>query len=497
MVSDIKNRSKLSRLLLSVIFYFPPVMGACMLFTGVSNFYAYSGIFLSVAALLGIIFFNSFSYRDKIFANTVFFSLIYLYHGKMVFCRIFPESVKYAERGILSNYIDDPSVWEQAFFLSSLALAVTVMSVMLSRALAVPFLQHNAKKGGITLSKKIYLMFRDRRLELFIVAGTLFVAVISLKMFYFKIGQMGVRSVVLPFRLSGFIYYSHKIVVPVIGIIFLTFSKIYKKKIYFILACVVFISYIFIEIIVRSSRSSVFFVAIWFILFYTITSKDSINLAIKIFLFMVIVGTISFPFITAYRYSLRTGDSVGTVLERYMNAISIEENSYSESVLFKVATRLNGAEGLMILIGEKLESIMKELPENVKLIDYYTFDVIKSPEDIPISRTPGFLGNLYMVRGATAIILGCFLFSFLFYWLILLGEASWFRSGKVYQVMMLSVLIQVIMGGWIKLLLKLTIIFFVFFFAEGLSRLPFFRQKKEFKGRVVFYEEDGEEHHRK
>jgi hypothetical protein len=399
--------------------------------------------------------------------------IIYLYYGKLLFLWLFPETSIFVAKGIFTHFMDEPEVWFKSYFLVTLSIASIAGSILLYVSCLSIFGHTNITDKESRFLQQISIFYDRYRNVLYIFIGISFVCMIEILMIYFKIGRMGIHNIVLPFRLNGFIYYSHKIIVPVTGLVFLSLFKISKKYRYLITSILIFGLYLIIEIFIRSSRSSLLFVSLWISFLIFMTTNNGLKGTLKVFVVIIAIGLISFPYITAYRYSKKLDVPFQTVYSNYKVSIEESEYNYYIALLLKIFYRFTGAEGLLIIVGSGQDSVASFLPSEKSLVDYYTHDIVQDPEDKIISRSPGLLAGLYMAGGEVGIFIGCLTITMFFLFTFLIGEHRKFRLGKIYQVFMISILFHLLIGGWMKFHIKIIFFATTFIFAEIIIRLQF------------------------
>lgn len=419
--------------------YLLPVIATCVLGMSMGQD---SAIVASVLALGGAVVcmvLLSRPFAGSILAHLTLGLLIYLYYGKLIFLWYFPEAGYLALLGWRADYAVDPRVWSEAFLASSVAVSAVAVGIPAGVILS-PFVPRTAEDREQRFLRQVRALRDAHKVGFWLSAGLVVVVLAEVGLWHFGIGTMGQTQVQLPGKLSALIYYSHKAVVPAIGLLFLCFGRARGERTLLVIGVAVLLGYAATEVLSRASRGAFLTSGLWIAFFIYVTSKQGGRLALKAFSVFAAVGFLAYPIVTAYRFARESGLPLGDVVSNWSRGMFL----YVFAAL-KIFFRLLGSEHLIFVVGSDLGSVGL-FPEGMRLTDYYTV-AAGYEEDSEMAATPGLVGSLYMIGGLPVVWLGIFAFSTLSLVLFRLGELPRFRAGRIFQVIIGARFVQSMFGG--------------------------------------------------
>lgn len=429
-------------------FYALPVFISILLSlsTGVPS--AFIAALLGLAGWLSCSICIAYRFPGKVVFQITLGILVYLYYGKLVFLWFFPETVKLFALGKVTPYVRDPVIWVETFLNTAVAVSALAFGIFTALTIVVPFVHKRFLNRSSIFLRQMQSLVNAPTIEVWLLIGLTFVITVELSLVYFGVATLGQKAIALPWKLAGVIFYSHTYITPAIGLLFLALSNVSRRKSLLVAGIGIFILYLGVDTLSRNSRSGVFFVCFWIALFTYLTSNQIKRRTFMVVGLLGIAGLISFPFITAKRYSEISGLSISSIVSDWFNA---GEGIPPYLVVgIKFLYRLQGAESLMLVIGSNLDKLGWSLPDGISFVDYYTYEIIGYKLGSAVTASPGLLGGLYMMGGMLAIWLGTFLVSIIFTILFLLGDSQMFTTGKIFQVFVLAVLVMILVGGLTK-----------------------------------------------
>lgn len=174
----------------------------------------------------------------------------------------------------------------------------------------------------------------------------------SIVMYSFGVAVMGTDNVSLPFRLSGILFYSRTIVIPLALIYFLEKALVFNNEKLFRYCITVFLILAVSEIIVRASKSPMFFLLLQLAFLYLALFARGITVSIRIkarYLAMMFIFALAlWPVVEVYRTMMVQGQ---VSVELAGNVADYVDNSDRHFALFVLERLLQRLVGFLQLSG--------------------------------------------------------------------------------------------------------------------------------------------------
>ena len=227
----------------------------------------------------------------------------------------------------------------------------------------------------------------------------------------FNFGQMGVEGSRLPFRIDTLITRTRVNLIPALFLLLLWMNDNRKLSNRWLLILIIFLLSVFVDSMVRCSRSAMLLAAIP-ILFLWLMS-DQMTPQRKQFIYIALGLTILlYPFLTALRSDRMSG------IELSLESISGNQSRLDwnqidnpEVHLYHAGTRIAGLLSLVHNLhhGDYPAFIdPQRIPwmlDYNKMLDYQTYEVVGVPRSRIDGRVPGLLGSFLLVGGKAGMLL--------------------------------------------------------------------------------------------
>ncbi|MCC6751752.1 MAG: hypothetical protein IT371_29135 [Deltaproteobacteria bacterium] len=236
-------------------------------------------------------------------------------------------------------------------------------------------------------------------------------------MYAFNIAVSGARGVYLPFRMSGFVYYTHSMIVPALLALLIWCSDMAGLKRRMTLGIAMVVAQGILGMLLRSSRGVLFVLAILLFLVLLTSGRLNWRRMTPMIVFGLLMG-LFWPLFTMYR-TLRVIDPAITPL-----------SALSESV----ASLFGGSESLTTAYSSGMESTLRRMgnvysvillawkqvtPVGLKAVTvggldvgrYFTVSILGYPADSPHSSATSLVGWFYVVGGKSLVFFGMAFFA--------------------------------------------------------------------------------------
>jgi hypothetical protein len=281
-----------------------------------------------------------------------------------------------------ANYIDTLELITYSHF-------VIIFSLLFSSLLFL-----NSKTAGIP---KRYITNGLANRMLIII--TLWIIFSSFVMYIFGVGVMGTIGVRLPFKISGLLYYSRIVLLPIL------FLYIFEKAIsslnhrLFRNAMLIFIFLAISEILVRTTKGPFFKLILVSIFLYILTSLSISNLGFKVnkkyVLVSLVVAVLLFPIIEVYRNLVVNGIGVASIFE----IVATQDNSLILLGLERFFHRLVGFTQLSGLVAMGFHpNDISQMFDYGSVARFYTETYLGYTTEGHLS-SPSFLGTALIIGG--------------------------------------------------------------------------------------------------
>lgn len=244
-------------------------------------------------------------------------------------------------------------------------------------------------------------------LEMLLAATGLWIIVSSAVMFYYGVAIMGSEGVSLPFKLSGVLYYSRTIGVPLVMVYILEKAIVARwyRIVYTTIA--VLVCFAMSEVVIRASKSPLAVIALYVVALWTQLRACGIsaaNVVTKRLLVMAVVGTIIvFPVIEAYRQNTISASPFagrGVAVEEML--VQIQDMSEASSGLKSLQMLVSRAEGFTEFLGLISsggdDHSWSDLRNYRSISEYYTRFYLGN-STIGHAASPSLLGAAVIVGG--------------------------------------------------------------------------------------------------
>lgn len=281
----------------------------------------------------------------------------------------------------------------------------------------------------------------------------------SYLMSYFELAVMGKDAVNLPFHLTGIIFYSRDLVIPLILLYLLESALKNNNKFEVKLIILIYIVLVFSDIYLRASKSPLFiFILYLFSLYYLISSERS-NLDIKVnkltIISMFILGIILWPIIELYRSALASGHNINiSALE------SVSKSSNFFEIILMFFDRLLGFLQFSGLISDvNFQHQMSLVFQYENIGQYYTKHYLGFMQDGHLS-SPSLLGTLYILSSTYWwAVLSIYLLITKIIWVI---SGYYRRMKNPLRVLLIFLIINTVMAGTVDNALDRIVFIFIF-----------------------------------
>lgn len=224
----------------------------------------------------------------------------------------------------------------------------------------------------------------------------------------FKIGFMGMVSEPLPLHLSGLIFYSHTMVLPILIISAICLAEAARKYFWSRAGMALFILWALADVILRSSRASLMLVPL-LLLFLSIGGGIKVRKAEALAGFGIgFMAIILSPLIWSYRVSRLSGCGSFAALKASVSSFSFTTAGLAKSISF-IFFRVPGIDIPVIISGFKVKILGAEAFDVLFSEKGYSWYIGHSafglPFDAPNGFATPFIGQWYMAWGYPGIML--------------------------------------------------------------------------------------------
>ena len=238
-----------------------------------------------------------------------------------------------------------------------------------------------------------------------------FMAASFLVMQRFAIGVMGRESSPLPFRLSGWIYYIRIVLIPMLLLLLFWCSDQARKNKYITIVCVLIIIHGLSDILLRSTRGSIFWLAFDLTVLFVISGRIS-RKRLYLIALLVLFTILIWPIITAYR-GIRI-DYPDAPIGSALYKLSDMESSFGEMFaqgFQSLFLRVPGIDSLLPIIASNIEPSGITNLFSYQIERTFTFDVLGFNISAIQGCSPSLLGWFYLVGGRYLVIIGTVVFT--------------------------------------------------------------------------------------
>jgi len=318
-------------------------------------------------------------------------------------------------------------------------------------------------------TKKIDLVFQRidsdkiiywKQLNLFILPLVFILIFFSNYLMYSKnIAIMGAKSVYLPFRLAGIIFYTNAVIIPGI-LIFLCWLNYQKKtRIYFLLSISLLILHGLAQTLIRTSKGVIIGILICIIFLLIIERIKFSKGKLLFFGISILLIFILYPIISNYRWIRVVNPKAGLfsgISKSIMILISNSDGGFGNifvNTFNSMFHRLTGVESLMMIISKGFNPLGIGALKNFSIFGgcgiakIFTIEVEGIPEYIVHNSATSFLGWFYMVGGYWFAIFGTIFFISIIWivWLWILKANL--KCKPIALILYLSMLVGWILDG--------------------------------------------------
>lgn len=300
-----------------------------------------------------------------------------------------------------------------------------------------------------------------------------FVAVLvlgtSIVMKSFGLAVMGKEAVELPFHLTGVVFYTRDILIPLILLFLIENSIRTRNKLEGKVVFIIYLLFVLVDIYLRASKSPLFIFILYLTSLYVLIKVNDSTLTVKLnklTLFLFFLGAIAlWPIIEFYRSSLSDNNTVD-----FTSIITSTSDFNIINVFLMFLDRLLGFLQFSGLVSDyNFEHDFYRIMEYENIGQYYTKYYLGFMQDGHLS-SPSLLGTLYMLFGkAWWLVLTLYLIITRIIWSLTLHYK---RMKNPVRVLLVFVFVNTIMAGTIdNALNKILIILFLSLILELAFRL--------------------------
>lgn len=242
--------------------------------------------------------------------------------------------------------------------------------------------------------------------------------------YYTGITVMGSESIVLPFRLSGWLFYVRLIAIPAFLLTCLWCSILGNSTKGYIMCLLVLIVFSFIEMVLRASRGTIIICGIEIICLLFLMGKFS-KKTVWLVVLIGLLGVLSWPVFTEFRYLFdpHSGSRFASLFYSVIKVYETDQSFFAiiSDALNQLFTRFSGIEKLIPIIGLDYQLGFEALSTprfmgGIGLNKIFTWDVLCYNVSAYTSSGPSFLGWFYLYFGNLTVICGVFTFTvFIFF----------------------------------------------------------------------------------
>ncbi|MDQ7839385.1 MAG: hypothetical protein RDU59_12935 [Thermodesulfobacteriota bacterium] len=319
-------------------------------------------------------------------------------------------------------------------------------------------------------------------LYLSLTVALVLIGVSSLLTFGFDI-VMGLQKQALPFRLEGLIVYLRLITIPIILILIIWGGFRLRRKSWTLLGTVVLILYGISDMLLRASKSTLFFLLIALGLLWLLNGGKIRAYHMG---FGLIVGSFSlllYPFIMALRIAQHSyPDNMIAALSTAMRSEILGSSSLLSmlgATLDLILMRISGSDILMALVAYDAEPLgwrtWEVLTGPRGFAGHLTVNVFGAPPEIidAFGLAPSLVGFFFTIGGDWMVLLGMGLFTYTVLWAWRKLADSGLRSKIIAQVFLLMFVLSMAIDGVLDraILHQLPVYVVTLFLCEWIMRL--------------------------
>lgn len=224
--------------------------------------------------------------------------------------------------------------------------------------------------------------------------------------FLFNIGELGINSAPLPFKLAGMIFYSRLIFIPALLLLQISSARKAGQQIKCRIGLFLFLAHGMSDVVLRSTREGVLLVLLMLLLLERIHGFKPTKGERAVLLISLLLAIAVLPLITEYRWLRLSGVGVTSTIPLLLEGTSNTLHMFQTGSLFLLA-RIPGVEVFLsvIALAKPLDLRAFHIIASRDIANYLTVDVYGFAPGLPHSNAPGFLGWFFLVGGGFAVVL--------------------------------------------------------------------------------------------
>ena len=302
-------------------------------------------------------------------------------------------------------------------------------------------------------------------------------------MAFFGTSAMGGEQVVLPYRLTGLVFYLRTTIIPALLIYAIWIADTNQRSKLFVIFFVLLVMHGISDMLMRSSRGFllqiVLMATMLFVMAETLNDRRVRVLGWTIFFTILVLPIIGFS------REIRKYEGGGTIyaLTESINSMVYDLATFFETsvnVIFFLLVRFTGAVSFLQIMARDFDFVLDRLFEpGFDVTEYMTYEVMEWPIEETMGYAPSTFGHFYLIGGGTGLALGIFLFiiSVMAFWSLICRLKL--RARPVVMAIFLAwFFVNMSDGTWSNFIFRFFLLCLGMILCEVLARIKFGNQKR-------------------
>ena len=244
-------------------------------------------------------------------------------------------------------------------------------------------------------------------------------------MAYFGLSTMSGETVVLPYRISGMIFFMRVTVIPGLIIFGVLIADTNERKKYFVLFLTLLVIHGLSDMLMRGSRGFLLQIVLMSSMLFVLAGTLNV-VRVRVLAWTVGFTILIIPIMGVFR-DIRGwgGEAIIPAMGQAIAIIGSDLGSLFSSLIDVAAfllIRFTGAVSFLQIIGRDPDFVFHRLSEpTFSVSEYMTYDVMEWPVEQAMGYAPSTFGYFYLLGGIPALVIGLFVFviSTMFIWSLL------------------------------------------------------------------------------
>ncbi len=294
----------------------------------------------------------------------------------------------------------------------------------------------------------------------------------------FGTSQMGGQAVVLPYRLSGIIYFIRVQVIPALIIYGIFIADKNERPKFLFMFLLLLVIHGLSDMVLRSSRGFLLQIVLMVTMLFVLS--DRLNAA----RIRLLVGSIGFTIIAVPVIGLSReirnlgGNGAISAVTKAITDVGYDVSTFFETMMnvtFFLLLRFTGSVSFLQVIGKEPERVLDRVFEaGFSVTNYMTYDVMGWPIDKAMGYAPSTFGYLYLLAGLSGVFFGMLVMmvSVMLVWSFL-NNLNSFARPVLMAIFLAWFFVNLADGTWDGLVFRLFLLSLVMLFCEFITKIKF------------------------